>query len=129
MIDPTAIRAALDFVVDPCSNAMGEPLGLIEMGLVSHLAIDDSAGAVDVTMRLTSPCCAYGPMMARAAERELESVAEVQHAHVVIDHAAVWTPLDITAPAATRLEARRATTRTLIGAPPYDWRARKEPSS
>ena len=66
-IDRDAVVAALDAVVDPCSNALGEPLGLHEMGLTSRVDIDDDACAVVVTMRLTSQCCAYGPTMALAA--------------------------------------------------------------
>jgi metal-sulfur cluster biosynthetic enzyme len=83
--------------------------------------IDDANGDVCVTMRLTSPCCAFGPTMAIAAERELGAVAGVRHATVVIDHAAVWTPTEITARADDRLAARRRHTVETTGVAPYDW--------
>lgn len=123
--DPTAssveraVDAALDAVVDPCSNALGEPLGLLEMGLVADRSI--VAGHVEVAMRLTSPCCAYGPTMAEAARREIERVDGVTSVAVRIDHAAVWTPEQITPVAADRVRARRAATVELTGVRPHDW--------
>jgi metal-sulfur cluster biosynthetic enzyme len=123
VIERTAIEAALDRVVDPCSQALGEPLGLREMGLTSAITVDES-GAVTVTMRLTSPCCAYGPMMATAAEQEIAALPGVRSASVRIDHGAVWTHAAIAAPAAARLAARRSRTRELAGVLPYDWSSR-----
>lgn len=120
-IDRAGIDAALDRVVDPCSNAMGEPLGLCEMGLTSAVEIDEVRGAVDVTMRLTSPCCAYGPTMALAAERELRLVPGVTAATVTIDHGAVWTPAEILPRAAVRLADRRARTLVVSDTHPHDW--------
>jgi metal-sulfur cluster biosynthetic enzyme len=121
VIDPHEVATALDRVVDPCSNALGEPLGLREMGLVSAVDIDDSSGAVQVTMRLTSPCCAYGPTMALAAERELCGIAGVSSAAVSIDHGAVWTPAEIIPSASARLAERRDRTVAVTGIRPYDW--------
>ena len=121
MIARFEVDAALDRVVDPCSNALGEPLGLQAMGLIADVDIDQATGEVRATMRLTSPCCAYGPMMAMAAERELQRVAGVATATVTIDHAAVWTPTEILAEAAERLSARRTRTIALSAVRPHDW--------
>jgi metal-sulfur cluster biosynthetic enzyme len=121
VIDAAAVDAALDRVVDPCSNALGEPLGLREMGLAHRVEIDDANGDVRVTMRLTSPCCAFGPTMAIAAEREVGAIDGVRHATVVIDHAAVWTPAEISSRADDRLAARRRHTVETTGVAPYDW--------
>ena len=121
MIDRSAIDAALDRVVDPCSNALGEPLGLREMGLTSTVDIDESRGSVAVTMRLTSPCCSYGPTMALAAERELHAVSGVRSATVTIDHSAVWTPAEILSEASVRLGSRRARTLAIADVQPHDW--------
>ena len=121
MIDRSAIDAALDRVVDPCSNALGEPLGLREMGLTSTVDIDESRGSVAVTMRLTSPCCSYGPTMALAAERELHAVSGVRSATVTIDHSAVWTPAEILSEASVRLGGRRARTLAIADVQPHDW--------
>ena len=120
-IDRHAIDDALDRVVDPCSNALGQPLGLREMGLMSSVGIDNACGAVVVTMRLTSPCCAYGPTMALAAERELAAVTGVKSATVTIDHGAVWTPAEILPSAAMRLSERRSHFVAVVDVQPYDW--------
>lgn len=120
-IDRRAVSEALDRVVDPCSNALGEPLGLREMGLTSSVDVDDASGTVAVTMRLTSPCCAYGPTMAVAAERELAAVPGVRSATVTIDHGAVWTPAEILPGPSMRFSVRRARTIALSGVQPHDW--------
>lgn len=120
-IDRRAVSDALDRVVDPCSNALGEPLGLHEMGLTSSVDVDDVSGTVAVTMRLTSPCCAYGPTMAVAAERELATVPGVKSATVTIDHSAVWTPAEILPAASMRLSVRRSHIIALSGVQPHDW--------
>ncbi len=128
-IDPDAVAAALDRVVDPCSNALGEPLGLREMGLATVVGIDDTVGEVTVTMRLTSPCCAYGPTMALAAERELRGVAGVTSASVTIDHGAVWTTDEILPEASVRLTDRRVRTLAVADHRPYDWSTWTAPGS
>jgi len=121
VIDRFAIDAALDRVVDPCSNALGEPLGLREMGLMASVDIDQQVGSVQVTMRLTSPCCAYGPTMALAAEHELHAVSGVRSATVTIDHSAIWTPAEILSEASVRLGDRRARTLAIADVQPHDW--------
>jgi metal-sulfur cluster biosynthetic enzyme len=121
VISRAAVDDALDRVVDPCSKALGVPLGLREMGLTTSVTVDDEAGAVQVTMRLTSPCCAYGPMLADAAKRELERVPSVTSASVEIDHAAVWVPADMGADAMSRLERSRRRNLALDDIRPHDW--------
>jgi metal-sulfur cluster biosynthetic enzyme len=127
-IDRNSVAHALDRVVDPCSNAMGEPLGLREMGLTTNVEIDDAVGEVRVTLRLTSPCCAYGPTMADAARSELERIRGVASAIVEIDHGLVWTPAAISTSASERLAARRRRTRELVGVEPHDWTSWKDGS-
>jgi metal-sulfur cluster biosynthetic enzyme len=113
------VLAALDAVVDPRLAAMGEPLGLRELGLVT--GVDVSGAAVAVTIRLTSPCCAYGPALAEALQRALLATDGVEEAQVVIDDGAVWTPVDLTSDAAARLARRRVTTVAPTGIRPHDW--------
>jgi metal-sulfur cluster biosynthetic enzyme len=118
------VSAALDRVVDPCSSAMGMPLGLLEMGLVTGVDVDDVAGTVEVTMRVTSPCCAYGETMADAARRTLEAMPGVRTATVRVDYGAMWTPLDIGTRATAQLDARRDANTRLSTLRPYDWTGR-----
>lgn len=121
MIDRQSVDDALDRIVDPCSSALGEPLGLREMGLIPAIEIDDELDAVSVTMCVTSPCCAYGPAMALAAQAELAGLDGVRSASVTIDHSRVWTPEDIEHTAAVRLGARRRRTVDLAQVRPHDW--------
>jgi metal-sulfur cluster biosynthetic enzyme len=125
VISPGSVRAAIGRVVDPCSNAMGVPLDVADMGLVTQIAIDHAAGSVSVTMCVTSACCSYGPAMATALEAELQGVPGVHHASVTIDHRVVWTPDRLSPDASERLEQSRARTRALTALTPYDWSTRE----
>jgi len=128
-IDRHAVDEALDRVVDPCSNALGVPLGLREMGLTRSVDIDDASGTVTVTMRLTSPCCEYGPTMALAAEQELAAVPGVRSATVTIDYGAAWTPAEIMPNASVRLAGRRSHTIAVFDVHPHEWSTWKSTES
>ncbi len=117
------VDSAVARVVDPCSDAMGLPLDVAEMGLVRRLDVDAEAGEVQLTLALTSPCCAYGPAMAAALEAELSALDWVHRVSVDIDHAAVWTPADMSPAASDRLGTARDRTLLLTGVRPYDWTA------
>ena len=119
------IRAALDAVVDPCSAAMGAPLGLFEMGLVREIAIGDS-GSVSVTMCVTSPCCAFGPTMADAARQRVASVPGVHSVKVTIDPSVVWSETLLNEQVALSTSARRQQQRAIMGIEPYRWDAPAE---
>lgn len=115
--------AAVDRVVDPCSAAMGLPIGLAELGLATVHVLDSNEAQAQVRVRLclTSPCCAYGPTMAGAIEQELTALKWVRSASVEIDHAAMWTESRIAPEAAARLAMRRSTTIAVTGVQPYEW--------
>ena len=110
------VRAALDRVVDPCSLAAGAPTSLPDMGLLDW-SLDGSV--VQVTLRLTSPCCVYGPRMLEAVRAELMTVPGVTEVRAAIDYAAVWTPQMMTAAGRRALDARRADSRALGDVRPY----------
>jgi len=129
VIDRHALHEALDRVVDPCSNALGEPLGLREMGLTPSVDIDDASGTVTVTMCLTSPCCEFGPTMALAAERELAAVPGVRSVTVTIDYGAAWTPAAIMPSATVRLSERRLHTIAVFDIQPHEWSTWKSTES
>jgi len=116
-----AVLAAVDRVVDPCSAAMGTPIGLAELGLLTVESIDEDSGAIRLHLRLTSPCCSYGPMLATAVEHVLGELEWVSVASVQIDHDVIWSEAEIAPATAARLAARRDLTRTLTGVRPFDW--------
>lgn len=52
------IEARLDQILDPCSVAMRDPMGLMEMGLVDDIALDAN-GRVTINMCLTDTACVH----------------------------------------------------------------------
>lgn len=84
------VRECLDTVIDPCSARMGAPLGLVAMGLVQRVAIDDAT--VRVSLVLTGPGCFYFFQFADAIERALGPVAGGRSIEVDIDEREQWTP-------------------------------------
>lgn len=75
---PLAVREELDEIVDPCSEARGTDISIVEMGLLKRIEVD--GGAVHVELRITSPSCMMvGYFIEQAQERvgALEGVEEV----------------------------------------------------
>jgi len=101
-----AIRAALDEVVDPCSVAVGAPVGLLDMGLVTGWALD-AGGHLAVRLCLTSPGCTLFPRMIEAAEAELGRIPGVASVRVDLDLEAVWTEARMTTTGRDALARRR----------------------
>lgn len=65
---PLAIREQLDQIVDPCSEARGTDISIVEMGLLKSIQVDN--GSVHVELRITSPSCMMvGYFIEKAEER------------------------------------------------------------
>jgi len=84
------IRAAVATVVDPCSIATGEPISLVDMGLLQSIAVDD--GAVEVTLIVTSPVCWQSMNMIAAVERAVTRIDGVRTVRCRVDPAGEWLP-------------------------------------
>lgn len=67
--DPDAILASIRKVRDPCSESLGYPLDLVEMGLVE--AIDTHERQIQVMLCLTEPSCMFGMQIATLVEQQL----------------------------------------------------------
>jgi metal-sulfur cluster biosynthetic enzyme len=89
-----AINRTLEAIVDPCSRATGAPAGLISMGLVGPIAIDErSDGAhLHVTLYITEPGCMMGSIFQVNAERALAALEGVASVAVEMDYGHVWLP-------------------------------------
>jgi len=96
-----AILACLDTIVDPCSAATVEPMGLVSMGLIRevHLSPD---GAVVVDLRLTSPACFMIAYLSTEADKRISALPGVASVRVVPDEGLDWTPANIDPAAARR---------------------------
>ena len=88
------IEFLLDEVFDPCSVAIGRPAGLVTMGLVKSLEINEGNAGVHValTLRLTSPCCMMGPYFAAHAVAKLKQLSEIVAVEVAISPEIDWEP-------------------------------------
>ena len=88
------IEETLDTIVDPCSAAIGKPVGLKSMGLVKRLAIEREGNGlrVKLELRVTSPCCMMGPSFTRQAKEKLALLQEVTQVDVDISPEIDWTP-------------------------------------
>jgi metal-sulfur cluster biosynthetic enzyme len=86
--------ACLEGIVDPCSVASGVPAGLVSMGLVGPVAIEDGPDGADVsvTLYITEPGCMMGALFELTAKRALAELPGVKRAEVVMDYAHVWGP-------------------------------------
>jgi metal-sulfur cluster biosynthetic enzyme len=105
----SAVLAALDDVVDPCSVSAGVALGLVQMGLVRDLSVDPS-GNVTVVLRLTSPGCMIGVVQfPEQIHKRLASVDGVADVNVEFDHNFDWSEDAVSAQGRERLaEVRKA---------------------
>jgi metal-sulfur cluster biosynthetic enzyme len=104
MRDTTAIQAALDQVVDPCSIATGLPISLTDMGMVMGVALNED-GVAHVELRLTSPVCWQAANIIAQVEQVVSRVPGVGRVICTVDPASEWTP-DMMA-AGPRAELRR----------------------
>ncbi len=88
------IEAELDQVIDPCSAGIGKPVGLVGMGLIKDLTLEDRPEGIHVRilLRLTSPCCLMAPSFASQAETRLKALEGIAGVEVVVDPAIDWTP-------------------------------------
>ena len=95
---PDAISARLEAIVDPCSAASNVPAGLVSMGLVREVDVDEQPdGAhVRVTLCITEPGCMMGAIFQATAARELAELPGVAEVDVSVDYGHVWGPEDMT---------------------------------
>lgn len=87
------VMAALNAINDPCSVGQGIPLGLVDMGLIRGVVIEEEAtgSTVLVRMILTGPCLFVAFFEARVVN-EILALSGVSHVAVQWDSCVEWTP-------------------------------------
>jgi metal-sulfur cluster biosynthetic enzyme len=85
------VESRLESVLDPCSVAAGNPMNIVEMGLIDRIEV--SSGEVHVYLCLTSPTCSMLEHFSREADRVLDDVRDQVGAVVLHpDTGMSWTP-------------------------------------
>ena len=109
------IRELLNGIVDPCSAAAGNPMGLVDMGLVRNLEVRDAGGGrveVSADVRVTDPNCMMGVVFTAEVRKRLDASAVVANHAIRLSHEFDWTPDDVTGPGVERIrEVRRVVER------------------
>jgi metal-sulfur cluster biosynthetic enzyme len=100
------VAEALNRIVDPCSATAGTPIGLVDMGIVEAVSVDD--GRVSITLLPTFPGCLYTAVFAGEIEQRLDRLGWVEAVEVTVDHGPeLWDENRIAPPARARLRADR----------------------
>ena len=90
-----AVWRSLEEIIDPCSEAMGASAGLVSLGLVREVRVEEqeSAGArVHVTLCITEPGCLMAALFQRTAHEQLSSLPGVDDVEVHVDYGHIWGP-------------------------------------
>jgi metal-sulfur cluster biosynthetic enzyme len=85
---PLAVRDRLDEIVDPCSEARGTDISIVEMGLLKRIEIDD--GAVRIELRITSPSCMMVGYFIEQANERVGSLPGVESVTLETDAGLSW---------------------------------------
>jgi metal-sulfur cluster biosynthetic enzyme len=115
-----AIWSRLEAIIDPCSRASGAAAGLVSMGLVGGVTINEEpdGAKVRVTLYITEPGCLMGALFALTAERELRALPGIKEVAVEVDYSHVWGPEQMTPQYRQRLADMRERRRRQMGANP-----------
>lgn len=114
----SAISSCLEAIVDPCSAVSGAPAGLVSMGLVGDVVIEErqNGAHIDLTLFVTEPGCMMGALFQVTAQRELAALPGVTSVEVRVDHSHVWGPEQMTPEYRRRLADFRALQSTHMNA-------------
>jgi len=85
---PLAVRDRLDEIIDPCSEARGTDLSIVDMGLLKKIEIDD--GTVDIELRITSPSCMMVGYFIEEANKRVGELNGVEDVRLETDAGFSW---------------------------------------
>lgn len=83
-----AVRERLDEIVDPCSEARGTDISIVEMGLLKRIEVDD--GSVHIELRITSPSCMMVGYFIEQANERVGSLPGVEEVTLATDAGLSW---------------------------------------
>jgi len=87
------IRSAIDAIDDPCSTALGRPVGLNTMGVVR--AVDmPTPGHVTISLVLTDPVCPYRARFEAEITRVVQGLDGISTCDVEVADEIWWPDMD-----------------------------------
>jgi metal-sulfur cluster biosynthetic enzyme len=88
--DSLAVQARdrLDEIIDPCSEARGTNISIVEMGLLKSIEVSD--GHVHIDLRITSPSCMMVGYFIEQAEQRVGSLDDVEEVTLSTDAGMNW---------------------------------------
>lgn len=81
-------RNRLDEIVDPCSEARGTDISIVEMGLLKSIEVSD--GHVHIDLRITSPSCMMVGYFIEQAEQRVGALDGVEEVTLSTDAGMTW---------------------------------------
>ena len=81
---------ALGGIGDPCQQACGYDLSILDLGIVNDVSAED--GRVTVSLTFTEPFCAFGFRIIQEIEDRLSGLAGVREVRVALDPFPLWEP-------------------------------------
>ena len=108
-----AVRNAINAIVDPCSVAMTEPIGLADLGIIERVEIEDDR--VEVTLLPTSPHCLFLGLFEEEIERRVRALDWVRTVEVrLTEGLEIWDESRMSEAARERLARRRRATAAVL---------------
>lgn len=99
-----AVMARLAEIVDPCSVGAGNPMNIVEMGLIKAITFTD--GKLSIRMCLTSPTCLMLEHFVVEARRVTAELPQVRDVVVRGDSGTEWSSERMSPEAKDRRSAR-----------------------
>jgi metal-sulfur cluster biosynthetic enzyme len=96
---------ALADIPDPCQQACGYSLSIVDLGIVNAITARD--GVVTVSVTFTEPACLFGFRIINEIEDRLARFPGVEHVAVSVDPYPLWEPSRLTDRARSAHAARR----------------------
>jgi metal-sulfur cluster biosynthetic enzyme len=104
------VREALNAVLDPCSIGRGVPAGLIDMGMIGGLELEPASPnriRARITVRITSPGCAFGLHFDDQIRARLAPIEEIEEVEVLWNTDFDWSDDDMSDELKERLRRKR----------------------
>lgn len=88
--EPSAVEAALEGVLDPCSCFGDDPVDVVSMGLIDAIDVGDD-GTVGIDLLPTTPLCLYVAQITADIEARVGALPGVEAVRVRQVTDEIWT--------------------------------------